>query len=382
MSYRPVLRIGAAAALTLLLGAAAAVPASAAPASSGMVAAVARDLGLSAAQAEQRLATEQAAALTDERLSAELGQRYAGSWLDPAGGLVVGTTDAADSGAIRAAGASPQVRANSQDDLDEVMTRLNDAAQNPQARSVGPAVQAEVGAWYVDAEAGSVVVEATNAAVGQEFAARAGDRATLVAVREVGSTPRPYADLVGGDAIFAQAGGRCSIGFSATSGAGTFVITAGHCTELGGNWLGSNQSLIGPVADTAFPGDDYGTISVTNTAGWTPTSQVLGTQSVQGSTVAAIGASTCRSGSTTGYQCGVVQSRNATVNYGGGDVVYGLTRTDACAEPGDSGGSFVSGRQAQGMTSGGSGDCQFGGSTYFQPVNEALSALGLTLVTG
>jgi streptogrisin C len=160
------------------------------------------------------------------------------------------------------------------------------------------------------------------------------------------------------------------------------VITAGHCTEIGGNWNGYNQVPIGPVAGTAFPGDDFGAIAVTNTGSWTPTSRVAGTSSVLGSTVAAIGASTCRSGSTTGFQCGVIQSRNATVNYGGGDVVYGLTRTNACAEPGDSGGSFVAGRQAQGMTSGGNGNCAVGGTTYFQPLNEVLSAYGLTLVTG
>jgi streptogrisin C len=52
-----------------------------------------------------------------------------------------------------------------------------------------------------------------------------------------------------------------------------------------------------------------------------------------------------------------------------------------CAEPGDPGGSFVSGDQAQGVTSGGSGDCSSGGTTFFQPVNEILSALRLTLVT-
>jgi hypothetical protein len=51
------------------------------------------------------------------------------------------------------------------------------------------------------------------------------------------------------------------------------------------------------------------------------------------------------------------------------------------SEPGDSGGSFISGDQAQGVTSGGSGDCSSGGTTFFQPVNEILSTFGLTLVT-
>jgi streptogrisin C len=69
------------------------------------------------------------------------------------------------------------------------------------------------------------------------------------------------------------------------------------------------------------------------------------------------------------------------VNYQEGSV-SGLTRTNACAEPGDSGGSWVSGTQAQGVTSGGSGNCTSGGTTYFQPVNEILSVYGVSLITG
>ena len=61
--------------------------------------------------------------------------------------------------------------------------------------------------------------------------------------------------------------------------------------------------------------------------------------------------------------------------------MYGATQTNACAEGGDSGGSFISGNQAQGVTSGGSGNCSTGGTTFFQPVNPILGAYGLTLKT-
>ncbi len=47
-----------------------------------------------------------------------------------------------------------------------------------------------------------------------------------------------------------------------------------------------------------------------------------------------------------------------------------------CAEPGDSGGPMFSEGIALGITSGGSGDCTTGGTTFFQPVTEALSATG------
>ena len=61
------------------------------------------------------------------------------------------------------------------------------------------------------------------------------------------------------------------------------------------------------------------------------------------------------------------------MNYPEG-AVTGLTRTDVCAEGGDSGGPWLSGDQAQGVTSGGSGDCTVGGETFFQPVNEILAS--------
>lgn len=103
---------------------------------------------------------------------------------------------------------------------------------------------------------------------------------------------------------------------------------------------------------------------------------------VLGATTAGIGSSICRSGLTTGYRCGYVYSTKQTVNYGGGNIVTGLTRTSACAEPGDSGGPFISNGQAQGVLSGGSGNCSSGGVTYFQSIDEILSRNALTLVTG
>lgn len=188
------------------------------------------------------------------------------------------------------------------------------------------------------------------------------------------------ADLIGGLAI-TSAAGRCSLGFSTRSASGiVHVLTAGHCTKNASTWSGS-AGTIGTVAGSSFPTNDYGRIQRTN-ATWVPTSKILGGSSVLGRTVAAVGTTVCRSGSTTGYRCGSIQATNQTVCYAQG-CVYQLTRTSACALPGDSGGPYVSSaRQAQGVLSGGSGDCSFGGTTYFQPLNEILAVYALTLVTG
>ncbi|SPL98051.1 Streptogrisin-C precursor (Serine protease C) (SGPC) [[Actinomadura] parvosata subsp. kistnae] len=102
---------------------------------------------------------------------------------------------------------------------------------------------------------------------------------------------------------------------------------------------------------------------------------------MRGAASAAVGAAVCQASPVAGWHCGVVQQRNATIAYPDGTVT-GLVRTSVCAEPGTVGAPFLSGDQAQGITSGGTGSCATGGSTYFQPVAEALSAYGLTLVTG
>jgi streptogrisin B len=56
-----------------------------------------------------------------------------------------------------------------------------------------------------------------------------------------------------------------------------------------------------------------------------------------------------------------------------------MIQTNVCAEPGDSGGPLYDGTKAIGITSGGSGDCKTGGTTFFQPVTEALGAYGVSI---
>jgi streptogrisin C len=223
------------------------------------------------------------------------------------------------------------------------------------------------------------------------FAAAAAAGESAVRIEQVAEEPRPTWNIIGGQAIYFSAG-RCSAGFNARNSSGTrYVITAGHCTNLGGTVSGVGGT-IGPVAGSSFPFNDYGRIRVSSSSA-VSTALVdrysAGNDvTVAGSSVVGVGGRVCRSGSTTGWRCGSVQAFNQTVNYGRGQIVYGLTRTNVCAERGDSGGSFVSYPnaslrvQAQGLTSGGSGNCRVGGTTFFQPVNEVLAAYGLTLYTG
>ena len=104
----------------------------------------------------------------------------------------------------------------------------------------------------------------------------------------------------------------------------------------------------------------------------------VGTQDITSARNPSVGETVWRKGSTTGIHSGRVTALNATVNYAQG-TVSGLIKTTVCAEPGDSGGPLYSGTSALGLTSGGTGDCTVGGTTYFQPVTEALSVYGVAV---
>jgi streptogrisin B len=94
-----------------------------------------------------------------------------------------------------------------------------------------------------------------------------------------------------------------------------------------------------------------------------------------------VGESVRRTGSTTGTHAGTVTALNVSVRYVGRlhGVVSGLIQTNVCAEPGDSGGPLYDGTKALGITSGGSGDCTSGGTTFYQSVREAANAYGVTV---
>ncbi|WP_061294647.1 S1 family peptidase [Herbidospora cretacea] len=366
--------LSAASALTMgfalvLSSAPAAVAAPAKPAPS-MLEALQRDLNLSAEQAQLRLVNEARLGKLEGKVRTDLGASFGGSWLsgDTASSLTVATSDASKVAAIQAGGAKAQLVTRSLGDLTALKDKLDTAAA-PQTVPV----------YYVDVKTNSVVVETRDQAAAEAFVAAAGvDKA---AVRFVASNEQPvtYYDLRGGDAYYINNSGRCSIGFSITRGSTPGFVTAGHCGNVGASTQGYNRVAQGTFQGSSFPGNDYAWVAVNSN--WVPTPTVAGTSAtVAGSTAQVVGGSICRSGSTTGWHCGTVQQIGTSVTYSQG-TVSGVTRTNVCAEPGDSGGSWISGTQAQGVTSGGSGNCSVGGTTYFQPVNEILSAYGLTLTT-
>ncbi|MEU5214000.1 S1 family peptidase [Streptomyces sp. NPDC020742] len=231
-------------------------------------------------------------------------------------------------------------------------------------------------AWRVDSATHTLVVTAdrTVSRAGiAEIQRAAGDNAAAVRIDRVAGAFRKY--ISGGDAIYAPSW-RCSLGFNVRKGSTYYFLTAGHCTDGNPPWSTGSGASLGNTVGSSFPGNDYGIVQYTGSASHPGT---VGSQDITSAGTPSVGQSVTRRGSTTGIHSGKVTGLNATVNYGGGDIVSGLIQTTVCAEPGDSGGPLYSGSTALGLTSGGSGDCTSGGTTFFQPVTEALSAYGVSV---
>jgi streptogrisin C len=340
-----------------------------------VLAAMKRDLGLDGEQAVARLNRAKWASGVSARLSAATGSDFGGAWLAADGTtLKVAVTDPDAQAQVREAGAVPVLVDRSEQTLVTAKEKL-DAVRSDADGVTG---------WYVDVASNRLTVVAKPGAttVAKRLARSAGVPAAALRVVTSTATPKPLFDVRGADPYFIRVGGgtaRCSIGFSVEGG----FVTAGHCGAVGATTTGFNQQAQGTVRASVFPGSaDMGFVEVNGD--WDPRPVVNDFRGnelpVAGNAEAPVGAAVCRSGSTTGTFCGTILAKNQTVVYPEG-AVTGLTRTNVCAEGGDSGGPWLSGDQAQGMTSGGSGNCTVGGETFFQPLNEILAAENLTLVT-
>ncbi|HEV2087144.1 MAG TPA: S1 family peptidase [Cryptosporangiaceae bacterium] len=303
-----------------------------------------------------------------------LGSRTAGSYLDRnTGQVVVTVTDHAAADQVRATGAVPRLVARS----GEVLQRARDTLYRT-ARIPGTA-------WSVDPASNQVVVSIDSTVTGAKLATVKAVVARLGGAARTESMPGTLSPtLRGGDPVYAKGGGRCSAGFNVrTSGSVHYFLTAGHCTNKSVNWYANaaQTSLLGSRTGTSFPGNDYGIVRYATKAVPPGTVYLYSGTAVQDITRSAnafVGQAVKRSGSTTGVRSGKVTAVNATVNYPVGTVT-GLIRTNVCSEGGDSGGSLFAGTTALGLTSGGTGDCKAGGTTYFQPVTEVLARYGVVV---
>jgi len=325
------------------------------------------------AQATQATQATQAATVADDdaasvasMLADRLGSRTAGSYLDRrTGRLTVTVTDAAAARTVRDAGALPRLVDRSAADLQKVTATLH-----RWARVTGTA-------WAIDPAANQVVVSVDNSVTGSRLAQVKAVMTRLGAAARLERVAGRFSPAIaGGDAIYGGSW-RCSLGFNVRSSSGTYYfLTAGHCTNLASTWYAnsSHSVVLGTRTGTSFPGNDYGIVQYTGSVSHPGAVDLYNgtTQDITTAGNAYVGETVRRSGSTTGVHSGRVTALNVTVNYAQG-TVYGLIKTTVCAEPGDSGGPLFAGSTALGLTSGGSGNCSSGGTTFFQPVTEPLA---------
>ncbi len=292
--------------------------------------------------------------------------RAAGAYFDAsAGRTVVNVTDAATAETVRAAGAVPRLVSHSVRELNQLMARLDHAVPGT--------------AWAVDPLSNQVVISVDRSVGGADLArleaavASSGGAARIV--RLTGTLTRL---ISGGDAIYGSQY-RCSLGFNVRNGNTYYFLTAGHCTNLASEWFSnaSHTIKLGNRVDSSFPNNDFGIVRYTNTS--ITISGTVGSQDIASADKAFIGEAVSRRGSTTGIHTGTVTALNVTVHYVGSGTVKGMIQTNVCAEPGDSGGPLYDHTIALGLTSGGSGDCRTGGTTFFQPVVEPLSVYGVSV---
>lgn len=311
---------------------------------------------------------------TGAALVARLGTaRTAGNWIGADGRTVVAVTDETAAREVRRAGAEAKVVPHSMNELKSATATLRSAPRVPGT------------AWAVDYRTNRVVVRADRTV-------SAGDWSRLTRVATgIGSfvhmerTKGTFTTRLNGAQPILSTGGRCSAGFNVTDGQSDFILTAGHCGPAGSTWFADNQGdqQLGRTVNSSFPGSDFSLVQYADGKAGAGADVVAigGGKGVRitGAADPAVGQRVFRSGSTSGLRDGQVTALNATVNYPEGTVT-GLIETTVCAEPGDSGGPLFSEGVALGVTSGGNGDCTAGGTTFFQPVTKALTALGVRLI--
>ncbi|GJF25283.1 alpha-lytic protease prodomain-containing protein [Streptomyces sp. HO565] len=357
-----------------------------------MVRALAASLGVSEEAAADRLDRQDA----QQAKLAELAKRGIagdGAFFDASGKLIVNATDTAEAARIEKAGLDARVPARGQAALDKVKAELEALAAEK--------VPSGVVAWSVDMAADKVTVKVNNdrGAAAKAFLAKAAEHGSAVQiVRGQEKLEAKAAIYPGSKMTFNDTTQWCSVGYGARDRSGNqYLVSAGHCIVNTLRYDGAafakgyktRYALGTRSVDMGIATINPGHSITTSVGTW---GQANGNVAVKGSSRAASGAALCKSGATTGWTCGTVGSYNNTVTYidrnGGPDtVVSGLASSSVCVEGGDSGGAYISGNQAQGMTSGGptnqqcTGGVYSRGSSYFQPLDDALSYYGLTLNT-
>ncbi|MBC2907735.1 S1 family peptidase [Streptomyces cupreus] len=320
-------------------------------------------------------ATVKSAVDTGAGLVERLGtSRTAGSWLGADGRPVVAVTDEEAADEVRRAGGRPKMVSHSMNELKSATSTLGSAPRVPGT------------AWAMDYRSNEVVVRGDSTVSSDDWSKLTHVADGIGTFVRMERTEGTFTTRLNGALPILSTAGRCSAGFNVTDGQRDFILTAGHCGPNGSVWFTDTRGReqVGSTVRQSFPGGDFSLVRyASGDAGDGADVVAIGDGQgvrITGAGDPSVGQRVFRSGSTSGLRDGTVTALNATVNYPEGTVT-GLIETNVCAEPGDSGGPMFSEGIALGLTSGGSGDCASGGTTFFQPVTKAMAEVGVQLIT-
>jgi Trypsin/Alpha-lytic protease prodomain len=366
--------------------------------------AIERDLGMNKREALRYQALTETARHVHHEAMRTYGSGYAGTWMerDTAGQhrIVTATTEADHRKRIADLETEIRIVSFSLSYLEAAISQLNEYAKDTHA--IAPITHIQ--SWFIDLPTNRIVITTDPGAEKEALAMmlNANINPAMVTLRSSSHRAQPASTLRPGDVYYALSlfpQQKCSVAFAVKQGARKGFVTAGHCGSVNEIAVvstarpvtsGSSKERVGVFVGSVYPGSDYAVVELDATS--TANTQVnrYGSTSlniprtVVGNQEAPIGSQICRTGITTGMRCGTILAKNTTyiVN---GSPIYGLTKTNACALPGDSGGAFITpAGEAQGITSlvGTFVVGQCPSESYFQPLQPVLNAYNIVLDFG
>lgn len=360
---------------------------------------LAEDHGVSRAEAQRRIAEQDELGDLATKLRKKLDERFGGAWIDHDNGgkLTVAVTQKNAAAKVRSTASATSkaqpvtvVVDRSMHKLDQMSKALSKriAKANKDAdHGLQSAVVTEKNALRLDLPHGKKLTEQQQQVV--RWAKHKFGDALLLDTYKYASEPLycggQYScdpPLRSGLAIYGN-NIRCSSAFMVYDSYDYYMLTAGHCAEASSYWQVPTYSYgyqtVGAVVDYRFGYyGDSAIVRVYDSGWWQPRGWVYPTQPIYSWGYDYVGQYVCKTGSTTGYTCGQITDTNATVYYPN-RTLTGMTWSTACVAAGDSGSGVYYGSTAHGILSGGPAS---GCGMIHEPISRALSAMGVTLLSG
>ncbi|MCA2205433.1 MULTISPECIES: S1 family peptidase [Nocardia] len=343
-----------------------------------LIEAVSRDLKLSPQEYLRRADEAQQVAAFATTAQRQFPQVFAGSWLNDQGNAVVALSQGPGADEARAAAESAGFEVRNVAKSESMLRGEKTAFENWLA-AAPPEIANLVRGVVIDTVNNAIAVRVEQAGLPLPSfidPARvvvtappvAGEKVDLEATPVAGNGTGPIAGGEGYAAIAGNSSLRCSFGFNGTDRSGNVVnISAGHCNpdlesagtgsaaavyEMNGDRAGAQ---LGTFQKSILGEQDYSIIRVNDNARARFENNLVTVPgaapiAVDGVGVPVVGAPVCKSGSRTGFSCGIVNGVDQTVQVGDRQLTQSFS-ANICALPGDSGGAIVTGRMALGISS-------------------------------